>query len=223
MIDLVVHPGSVWLAYDVACPARLARLLPAGLELAAAKLLDEDSATTAPKLLFNAYTVASSPPYMVGRRIDIQTLAKDPVAQTHHLVVLDVLSDTLLWDPVYRVQLPNAVFRSYGRRAPCDRRRYHARRRRTRQALSYDAEAGAAAAVSHAFAVEANRVCYFAEHAMRFPMAFDEAVVGGPVRKLALSRLRNDLWADFRTPDPSHAFEHPHPMTFSVDTPASFA
>ena len=214
---LRVLPNSVWVAYTLTRPGAVRPLLPPALELASGPLLDDEVATVrSPKLLFNAYQVESS--WMRGTRLEVLVLARHRATKRYHFCVLDCLTDTLQWDPIEGVQRPNA--RSAVRHAP-GRARVDVRTRR--HAFAVDALHRRARPLAPTFAIEANEACYFRNTDVAYPMRFDAREVGAPVRELAPTRpVLNTLWADVRSPYPSHLFVHPHAMTYDVDV-ASFA
>ena len=210
-----ISPGSLWLAYDVVRPKAIQQQLPPQLQLASSPLF-ADSADRQPKLLFNAYAVDSR--WMRGHRVDVQVLARHRRRGTLHLVVLDCVSDTLLWDPENGVRMPNAG-RTWldprGARYVFDMRA--AARPREPLLAVRGAKARALTRVGKQFAVDANRACYFGTHEAAFAMNFDEISVGRPVRRLVGVQAHNALWRDFRGEAPSHAFIHEHAMDFDVD------
>lgn len=219
---MAIAPGSLWLSYNLRDTAALRAMMPPDVSLARVSLLGDAPHDRRYRLLYNAYTLDARP-YMEGVRVDVQTMGYHTVRKTWHLVVLDCLTTCLAWDPVRGIALPNARavrvettqdaeygLQLDGRRANAGQR-FRVQGRRTRKVP-----------VSHRFAVEANRVCFFANHARPFPMAFDEATVARPVTKLRLESVENDLWADYREPRPTHGFVHDHAMAFDVETPTWF-
>ena len=89
-----------------------------------------------------------------------------------HFVVLDCLSDTLLWDPIAGVKLPNSVpntersFNSRNGRVAV-RVQGNDRRRGFRLRGSMHSSRHA---LSAEFAVDPNRECLFSSHPVGFPM-----------------------------------------------------
>lgn len=213
---LDIAPKSLWLAYDLTRPKDLAALLPPHLDLASVLLLDSDTQRR-PKLLFNAYDVSSQ--WMNGHRVDVQTVGIHRTRRTLHLVVLDCLSDTLMWNPRHGLQLANARCTR-----PASRQDFSlsVRDPSRRTGLDVRGDLGDTVPIRHRFVVEANRLCYFAGHNRTFPMRFDEASIARPVRTLSLSRAKNSLWSAWRSKEPTHAFVHEHPMSFDVEVPSSF-
>lgn len=210
-----VAPRSLWLAYDVPQPERLAALLPKHLDLASVKLLGPD-VERKPKLLFNAFDVSSQ--WMNGHRVEVQTVAIHPIRRTFHLVVLDCLSDTLMWTPTQGIMLANARCT----RPASSRDDFTLSVRGRRRGLEVRGTEGGRVPIRERFAIEANRVCYYGSCDMRFPMTFNASSIARPVRTLSLTHLRNSLWKAYREEDPTHAFYHPHGMTFDVEVPSSW-
>jgi hypothetical protein len=228
---LRIHPLSLWLAYGVRNPRRLQGLLPPELELAPVRLLADDTPPfVAPRLLFNAYDVSST--WMTGHRVEVQTLAVHRIKRTPHLVVLDVVTDAMHWDPVNGLQSPNAVV-SRPALAPgptphgADARRAYALRVvHRRPATSRDAVLDVrgwlearAVAPDRRFVVDANRACYFGNSSLRMPMHFQADALMHPVRRLARPHVTNELWRSWRHPRPSHVFVHERAMDFKVNVP----
>ena len=209
----MVHSRSLWLAYHMYNPRAVQRLLPPGLDLASEPLLCDDDTPSTPKLLFNAYDLSAT--WMRGHRIDVQTLARHRVHRTLHLVVLDCVTDTMRWDPIDGVRPPNAQCRL----ERGDNYTLHARQLEHGACFEVRGVPGDAVAPSKPFVVDANRACYFGRAATPFRLTFDERAIARPVRRLTALEVRNDLWAHARRGPPTHAFVHPHPMTFRVHVP----
>jgi hypothetical protein len=226
---LRVHPLSLWLAYGVRDPRRLQALLPPELELEPVRLLADDApSSVVPRLLFNAYDVSST--WMSGHRVDIQTLAVHRTRRTPHLVVLDVVTDAMHWDPVRGLQAPNAVVsRPAADPSPANGRGgnaytlrvVHRRPAATRDAL-LDVRGrleARAIAPDRRFVVDANRACYFGNDSLRVSMDFQADAIMHPVRLLARPHVTNELWRSWRHAHPSHAFVHERAMDFKVKVP----
>ncbi len=206
--------GSIWVAYTLTNRNLVQSLLPSSLELTACPLLDDDRSFhyPSPKLLFNAYRVDSGI-WMQGMRTDVLTLARHRETGATHLVVLDCITNTLQWDPIHGVQLPNARYFNPSRATRGDvslgianrRRRFemHAKRLQERP-------------INEIFAVEANLACYFQNADRPYLMTFDNATIMKPVRQLKPYKLVNTYWSHVRSASPSHVFCHDHPMSFDV-------
>lgn len=207
---LRVLPGSLWLAYTAREPAALQARLPRGFELASAPLLSA-STDDRIKLLFNAYQVQSR--FMNGHRVDVQVLATD-AAGALHLVVLDCVSDTLLWDPTHGIRPPNARRASLHNHATSYRFEIAPHSGILR---AHGPKAATRSDIGVRFAVDANRQVYFGDSPTSFPMRFNETAIRQPVRRLPACAVQNTLWADAREAEPTHAFVHEHAMDFWVD------
>ncbi len=210
-----IRPNSIWVAYTLTNPLAVRHLLPSGMELAHHPLLqDEQALAPSPKLLFNAYEVDSS--WMRGVRVDILLLARRMHENTLHLVVLDCFTNTLRWNPIAGVERANAYVRDSSQRGS----RYRLHMRSATHRFAVDGQLERSRPIDWRFSVEANRVCYFGGSDTPYPMCFDEATIGQPVRNLRLSTINNSLWSGVRTARPSHAFLHPHAMDFDVTVPS---
>ena len=214
VLKMNISPGSMWLAYDIANPKHISRMLPRDFQLASSSLLGSDGSAQGAKLLYNCYEVTSR--HMNGHRIDVQVLARNRLTGTHHLVVLDVVSDTMMWNPRHGLKAPNGVCATR-----VGQEHYEWWTRSGTRTLSVAADISRThTPIDWTFAVEANRACYFSSHPRSFKMTFDEERVASPVRKLNLLHLENGIWRDHRPDLPTHAFVHPHAMQFMVDVPA---
>ena len=216
-MKLRILPGSLWLAYGIVNREYVQSRLPEGLSLAPLRIFKGEDAEE-PKLLFNCYDVAASP-WMRGHRVEIQTLAVEEETLRPHLVILDVLSDTMRWDPCHGVRQGNAVVK---RDVPLPPRDFSLRivdKSTKTPLLSVQGQTGRKRDPTRRFVVDANRACYFGTHPIAYPMQFDEKSVMSPVRTLNRLDLDNRLWEDVRRTLPSHAFYHEQPMQFSVDVP----
>ena len=215
---LQIQPLSLWVAYTITRPDAIEQMLPPNLRLASTRILSEDTSysSPAPKLLFNSYDVAST--FMRGHRLDIQTLAYDEDKKTIHLVLLDCLSNTFIWDPLNGVRSGNAHVK-----------RKHTKKRfgplsiarRGVPQLEVEGTMGdALVEPDRKFIVDANRECYFANVSAGYKMTFDEDAIMAPVKCLPLASVStNKLWKSYRSPRPSHVFVHTMPMTFDVAVP----
>ena len=210
---MAIRAGSLWLAYTLTKPQAIQDLLPPKLVLARSPLLEDEAAIVkTPKLLFNAYDVAS--PWMRGMRVDVVALTRHVDTDVMHLVVLDCFTNALRWDPVSGVRRANA----YVKQCQPDRADEFKLLMRSRQeAFDVVGHLGAVRDIDWKFSVEANRVWYFGDCPTPFAMEFNETLVAQPVRQLHTSDISNTLWRSVRSDKPSHAFVHPHAMMFDVD------
>jgi hypothetical protein len=217
-MKLWIAAPSLWLAYDVTDRAGLQALLPSHLTLASVPVLAADGRRggqpLGPKLLFNAYDLQAK--WMVGHRVDVQTVAVDKRKGTVHLVVLDCLTNTLHWNPRDGVAWPNAVVTRPGAHTHDFALRV-VDKPRTKRLEVRGARGGRYVEIGWRFAVEANRMCYFGDHPVGYSMAFSEYAIAKPVRPLRVAHHENSFWTEHRAEEPSHAFYHEHPMLFDVD------
>lgn len=224
-MKLRVLPNSLWLAYDVLSPNRLEPLLPSHLKLANVQLYEDDAPSERrPKLLMNVYDVRSDP-WMRGTRVEVQTLARDPTRGTVHLVLLEILSDALLWDPLKGVQLPNAQCSHGWKWRTRDDREYEmhvSRRGACALRVRGTRHPSRTRAPGRRFVVDANRECYFMTCERGFRMKFNESEVMTDVSELVDLEIHNDLWRAHRFDHPTHVFVHRCPMHFDVDVRSEF-
>ena len=106
-MQMKILRNALWVGFSLTelNQREIGKLLPDFLQLAPVSPLA--GMTPEPMLLFNAYRVQSR--WMNGVRLDVQTFAVDSVTGTHHLVILDVVTDTPQWDPKNGLAPPNAV------------------------------------------------------------------------------------------------------------------
>ena len=206
-----ILPRSLWLAYPITRLKTIAALLPERMTIGYSPLVNDNRMKMqAPKLLFNAYEVES--PWMCGTRVDVCVLAQHCDTGRLHLVVLDCLSDVMRWNPRDGIQSPNA---RRVRQSIDDG--YHMCIKNSRDALCLSANVMETCNIDWRFSVEANRVCFYQKCNTPFSMRFNETLVAQPVRRLNVDGVRNTLWSHVRGSRPTHAFIHPHEMTFDVD------
>jgi len=228
-MKLTIHPRSLWLAYDLRRIADVQSMLPSHLRVAPVRLLESD-VFAKPRLLMNCYDVSSR--WMTGSRIEVQTFVEDKETKTVHLCILDCITNTMDWNPLEGVKGPTAIRREKLLRRPFSIARpgetfsmhFSTAERDPNQRTPLLSVQGTLAETEErptsSFVVDANRVCYFHHMDTRFPMEFEEEEVQAPVRRLSHLKLDNQLWRSYRGSRwPSHAFVHPHPMTFRVEVP----
>lgn len=216
-----VLPGSLWLAYDLRHTSQIEAMLPPHLTLCPVRFFEEEAAASSPKLLFNAYEVSSR--FMDGVRCDIQVLAEHQEHGTKHLVILDVATSTMQWDPVNGIRSPNTARGTAPPPTPGSTSLHLVSLPRSPEPSTTCLRVSGHwkegdLTPDRTFAVEGNRACYFRGSKMRFPMSFDEGEITAPVRRLS-ARVENGLWRRFRSERPTHAFVHPHTMSFDVHVP----
>ena len=213
-----VGAWSLWLAYTLKSPNAIRKLLPADLELAPMRLLeDETSRFPSYKLLFNAYEVDS--PWMHGRRVETVVQTVHRKTKETRLVVLDCMSDTLRWNPIDGVRWPNAYTRAFGPKGD-DEFSVDVRNRYER--FMVNGRIGRTRPIDWRFAVEGNRECYFQRYNEAFRLSFNETQIALTVCQIDAPCITNTLWLNVRTKTPSHALVHPHPMYFDVDLDSYF-
>lgn len=205
MTKLHIAAGSLWLAYDVKNIDLLDSMVPAAYRISTVPLYDEREA--APKLLFNIYRVRSE--YMRGVRAEVVTMLRHRETRVPRFCVLDCFSDTMRWDPIRRIQAPNAVCRCTER--VVDVRTFDGRRlhvsvvpKKSRVRMSKD------------FMVHANRQNFFSTFPQGFDLDFNATHIAQPIQPLQVSDVTNTFWSEMREEEPTHAFVHTHSMDFSV-------
>lgn len=206
-LTIKVRPHSLWLAYTLKNSAMLNALLPQNLEASPIRLLQSDTVASS-KLLFNAYELESL--YMNGFRLEVVTIAKHKKTRKTHFVVLDCLTNSLQWDPLDGLQFANANCMSYSNDTSLcvsvennkENFRVIGKRRFARS-------------IKREFAVEPNRICYFKNSSLEFPMKFNETQVMHDIQMLGNLEIDNTLWSSFRG-KLTHAFIHQKSMSFDV-------
>lgn len=221
-MKLSIKPGSFWLAYSVTNLAVIQNMIPSHLQLSPVKLLHYDEQPDF-KLMFNCYSLRSS--WMTGNRVDIQTFAENKITKSKHLVVLDVLSNTLDWNPQTGINMANANIKT-NIKSDRDKKtnilldpiRLNYRARSKNDILSFNATTwGKVMKPDWDFVVEANRECFFRTHPKGIKMKFDEDNINTNVHSLKTIDLLNTLWMEYREDNPTHAIMHGHPMNFDVN------
>ena len=215
-MKLTIFPNSLWLAYKLTDTDMVSNMIPKHLELS--KVSPFSGIPMEEMLLFNAYGIKSK--WMNGHRIDIQTFARDKKLGTPHLVILDVITDSMNWDPINGITPPNAQidystnnFTAVSTKSDIPRlvpsfsvcgNPFHARK------LNYD------------FAVNANRKCYYRDVPLGYKMTFNEEAIMKDVVDFKNVRITNVLWESVRKSDPETVFMHQQPMEFTVKIPIFF-
>lgn len=202
---MTIIPKSFWVAYTLLSGSTIQDMLPSHLQLAPVKLL-ADEKPHEPLLLFNAYNVQAQ--WMRGKRVDVQVFARHRITNTPHLVILDVRTTTMDWNPQEGIKFANAR----SQRTPDSDFR-----------ITYDGAGEFSVgglprrlqAIDRDFAVEANRVCYFRGIDTGYPMTFDEESVAQAVEVFDAD-VNNTLWSKYRSDKPTHVFAHTQPMVFDV-------
>lgn len=204
-MPIKIQPWSTWFAFSLKNTAEVAQYLPSGMEVAPVRILSSDAAE--PKLLFNMYR--SSSPFFQGLRLEVLTIARRVASpQTTHFVVLDCMSDTLAWDPIDGVHMPDAKGRMstvlHSHQLECSG---------DLGCLEVAAHIGKRRTITKSFAVDANHLCLFRSSTKGIELEFNESEVTQDVRVLRNVRLRSDIWSTCRG-RMTHAFVHPHAMDF---------
>ena len=147
---------------------------------------------------------------MNGHRLEILTLAKSKKGDVS-FVVLDVLSDTLKWDPFQGIRWADAR---------CFTRVQDGLIRHSTLSnqigLKIDGLMRKSTGIQPRFAVDANRRCFYRNSTMSIVMDFDKSTVLQDVTRVFPIRLENTLWQEYRGAL-THCFVHTKPMTFVVD------
>ena len=211
-----ILPGALWVAYNIVHPEAIESMLPPHLRLSTSPLLmcDNDTDIT-PKLLFNAYHVRA--PYMDGSRIDVQTLAHDPASDTLHLVILEVLTNTMDWNPRDGLRRTGNAKMEWDR-GDDDIIMNAQRKDDPAVMISVEGALGSSVPIATQFAVDANRRCYFGNSPIGYSMTFSEDAVTHPVRPVR-GTVSNTLWQEHRERTPTHVFMHSRAMDFDVAIP----
>ena len=208
-MKLNILPNSLWVAYTLKDTDTVSNIIPKHLELA--KISPLSGIPADEMLMFNAYGIKSR--WMKGHRIDIQTFARDKKHGTPHLVILDVITDTMNWDPVNGITSPNAYIKYSSnnftavslsnilRPIPCFSISGNSFNTRT---LNYD------------FAVNANRKCYYRDVPVGYEMTFEEQEIMKDVIDFNNLQITNTLWEEVRKSNPEVVFMHQQPMDFTV-------
>ena len=202
---LNILPGSLWVSYILTTPKAVGPI-PPHTELARVKLLDGDTARY--RLLFNAYNVRA--PFMSGYRVDVQTIVRDKRKNTYHLVILDVLSNTMDWNPKNGISTGNSkVFSD-------DSTMSFVRDDSYINITILGEEDNTSP--NYVFAVEANKKCYFSDHPTGYTMKFDEKSI---MRDVTILRgdVQTNILEKWRISKPTHVFRHNHAMLFDVFIP----
>ena len=214
-MKLSIKPFSLWLAYNVKDPQYLQTLIPPSLKLSTLKLLSDDVKSEY-KLLFNAYDVKSQ--WMTGHRVDIQTLAVDKITNTPHLVVLDCISNTIQWDPINGITLPNINFARDQKKSNTKKYDFNLHVWNGKNRIAIRADRTGKRKIQRRFAVDANLKCYFGSYDHGFDMDFDHESIMNPVTLLNTDNIVNTFWNDVKAGNiPTHAFFHEQEMIFDVD------
>ncbi len=211
-MQLKILPNSLWLAYSIVNPKDIQSMLPCHMQLGRIPLLQDDKFPE-PKLLFNAYDISSK--WMNGQRIDIQTVAINKKTQKAHLVILDVVTNTLQWNPSSGITSANAYFA----KPKCKENDFTLKVRSSNRKnfLNVKAKRHKKSRIAWKFAVQANEECFYRDFSEPFEMTFDDKNIMTPVRLLDITEAENSYWKDFRSTNPTHAFIHEQTMIFDVD------
>lgn len=208
-MQMTVRPHSIWLAYELANRREIANLLPTGYYLADdIRILKDDPLYSSPKLLFNAYSIES--PFMHGNRLEILTLAKNKQGEVS-FVVLDVLSNTLKWDPFSGIKWADAQSSTRVK----DRRVVHFTRSGKRL-LRLTGQMRRNAGIQSRFAIDANRRCFYRNSTLSIAMDFNTDAVMEDVTRVFPIDIQNTLWTEQRG-RLTHCFVHTKPMTFVIN------
>ena len=204
-LPIRVNKMSTWLVYDLKNSKNLKSVIPKGTRLAYFPVFKGDSSKQ--RLLFNIYEASS--PFFSGRRLEVVTIVeqiKRPIKT--HFVVLECLSDTLLWDPISEIQMPNC------RATFSTRKRRHSLNINTsKRKLSIKGKMSTSRLLDKQFAVDSNYLCFFQNSTKGVSLVFDENEIMKPVTMLTKSKIDNNLWQINRG-SLTHCFVHEHPMNF---------
>tara|TARA_Y100000741_G_scaffold236120_1_gene180622 strand:+ start:1129 stop:1620 length:492 start_codon:yes stop_codon:yes gene_type:complete len=156
---------------------------------------------------------------MSGHRVDIQTLAVDRITNTPHLVVLDCVSNTIHWDPINGIKLPNIKYaRNHKKSKDINVYDFNLHVWNNNNRMAIRSNRIGTRNIQRKFAVDANLKCYFGKHEDGFEMEFDHASIMKPVTLLNTTNIVNTFWNNIKKGDtPTHAFIHEQEMIFDVD------
>ena len=200
-----IGKNSLWVCYSLMNSFSMKDMIPPGLEIA--KVSPIQCVTPREMLLFNAYEVSCNP-WMKGARTEILTFVRNKKSGTPHFVVLDVLTDTMNWDPINGITKPNSIA-NIKRTSGVDVT-FHGKDR-----FSVTGEHSNILTPSYTFIVDANRKCFFGNFEKGYKMDFDEKEIMNPVTKLKDLKIENTCWKEFRG-EFIIAFKHNTPMEFNV-------
>ena len=208
-MKLKILPNSLWVAYKLTDPDIVSDMIPKHLELTKVSPLSESKEHE--MLLFNAYAIRSR--WMNGHRIDIQTFARDKKHGTPHLVILDVITDTMSWDPIHGITPPNAQINYSTNNLTAvslstTPRRVHS--------SSVCGNPSHARKLNYDFAVNANRKSYYRDVPLGYEMTFKEQEIMKDVLDFKNLRIINTHWESVRKSNPEVVFRHQQPMDFTV-------
>lgn len=203
-----VNKMSTWLGYKLKSIDYVNSIVPKGTEVANMRILSQDTAE--PKLLFNIYESQSS--LFNGVRFEVVTMVKQVKNPKNvHFVVLECFSNTLHWDPVNGIQLPqlNCNF-NYSNND------IHLNCSQGEKVLHMRARLGRSKHITKMFAVDANLLCFYRDSENGVKLMFDEKQIMQDVNLLSHVRVNTNIWNECRG-KLTHCFVHNHPMDFTAD------
>lgn len=208
--------NALWVGFSLTDPGKIdiGQMLPAHLHLAPVSPLHGMPAE--PMLLFNAYKLTSR--WMNGVRLDVQTLAVDERSRTPHLVILDVLTDTLSWDPLNGITPPNAIVSFTTTGGGMQTKFTDVKTGQPLFKFRTDDEF-IRHPIDFTFCVEANRKCYYRNNPVGFDMCFNEEQIMEDVNKATkfdVSQAVCERLGIAPVGRPVVAFTHPQEMNFDV-------
>lgn len=207
-LPIRVNQMSTWLGYTLKNVDKVNELVPEGTVVTPMRILSQDLAQ--PKLLFNIYETEST--FFNGLRFEVVTMVKQVNRPRNiHFVVLECLSNTLHWDPINGIQLPNlrCDFRSQDKCMSlfC---------KQNDRTLTMNARIGRKKAITKMFAVDANLICFFQNSDQGIKLSFNESQIMQDVNMLSHVNVDTNIWEDYRG-KLTHCFAHPHHMDFTAD------
>tara|TARA_B100001175_G_C19431578_1_gene601485 strand:- start:146 stop:811 length:666 start_codon:yes stop_codon:yes gene_type:complete len=208
-MKLKILPNSLWVAYKLTDPDIVSDMIPKHLELTKVSPLSESKEHE--MLLFNAYAIRSR--WMNGHRIDIQTFARDKKHGTPHLVILDVITDTMSWDPIHGITPPNAQINYSTNNLTAVSL---STTPRLVPSFSVCGNPSHARKLNYDFAVNANRKSYYRDVPLGYEMTFKEQEIMKDVLDFKNLRIINTHWESVRKSNPEVVFRHQQPMDFTV-------
>ena len=203
-----VNKMSTWLGYKLINVDHINTLVPEGTTVAPMRILSQDIAE--PKLLFNIYESESS--LFKGCRFEVVTMVKQTKnPRKVHFVVLECLSNTLQWDPINGIQLPNLEcnFNTTQNQIILDCTQ-------NERILHMQAKVGRKKQITKMFAVDANLLCFYRNSHDGIQLSFNEDQIMQDVNLLSHVKIDTNIWKEFRG-KLTHCFVHKHYMDFTAD------
>lgn len=209
-MDFIVQQNSIWVGYRIHNEIPIVDRLPPGMELVPIKVFPDSIPQK--YVFFNFFSVNST--YLKGNRLEVVTVAFDPVTNRKRFVILDYFSDTISSDPENIFKRSNAKNMLVLRINDClcaymdDRYVFLGQRDKELRMLSSE------------FAIECNHNIFYGLKDKHMPnhLTFDEEKVS-LVRMFSHFDVIMDLpWKDALYGKPEVSFYYPHILEFKIKT-----